>query len=1193
MSNRPPIPVAIQREILLEARHRCAVCCEPTPLERAHIRPWNKSKDHSAANLIALCSNCHSRADTEKWGEAHLKHYKINPCALAAHAAPVVSPEQQAIIDIVVSCDPDSMTASQRVRLTSMIAAYAGVYIGEIKVMSVFAANSTRIRIQVPEAVARRLRAGFERRDPLLTAFLEDFALQRIDQISQAEGTRRTVTDVSERGLETLVMRHMTGQDGLQLPHGAPQAKPDPAGSGYFAGNSKDYDRTHAIDVAQLFAFLKATQPRELDRLGIGNLRNPKDINWLKFLSRLSGEIERRGVIDVMRKGVDDGPLRFTLFYGTPSEGNQKAAELHVQNRFSMTRQLAYSTDEARRALDLCLFINGLPIATFELKNSLTKQTVEDAVEQYRRDRDPREKLFKLGRCVVHFAVDDSEVRMCTELKGKASWFLPFNRGYKDGAGNPPNPSGIKTDYLWKETLTPGSFTNILENYAQIVEERDSKTGRKKRVQIFPRYHQLDVVRRALADVGARGAGYRYLIQHSAGSGKSNSIAWLSHQLIGAKQQGEEIFDSVIVVTDRRILDDQLQKTIRQFMQVAATVGHAERSGDLRRFIHEGRKIIVYTVQKFPVILDEVAIEAGRRFAIVIDEAHSSQGGKTSAAMSETLAGQADWEETEDPEDRINAALQVRMDARKMLANASYFAFTATPKNKTLEMFGDTLPPDAEGKVKHRPFHSYTMKQAIEERFILDVLRAYTPVSSYYKLVKTTEDDPEFDTKRAKKKLHRYVESHDHAIRLKAEIMVDHFHEQVLAAGKIGGQARAMVVTSGVERAIQYFHAFKAYLQDRKSPYQAIVAFSGEHEYGDAKVSEPSLNGFRSADIAEKIQDDPYRFLICADKFQTGYDEPLLHTMYVDKPLSGIKAVQTLSRLNRAHPQKHDCFVLDFQNSSEAIAYAFQDYYRTTLLAEETDPNKLHDLRAALDRAQVYTPKQIDLVVERFLGGAGRETLDPILDSCVSSYVESLDESEQIDFKGKAKTFCRVYDFLSSVLPYTNADWEKLSILLNLLVPKLPAPREEDLSKGILEDIDMDSYRVEKKAAMSVALADEDAEIQPVPTEGGSGKSQPELAPLSDILKAFNEQFGTLFTDGDRVVSRIRDDIAPKVAADAAFRNARANTPHTARMAHDQALNTVMQALLKDDIQVYKAFVENDSFKRFVGDMVYELATRQ
>ena len=705
---------------------------------------------------------------------------------------------------------------------------------------------------------------------------------------------------------------------------------------------------------------------------------------------------------------------------------------------------------------------------------------------------------------------------------------------------------------------------------------------------MWPRYHQLHLVRQVLDDVRAHGAGRRYLIQHSAGSGKSNSIAWLAHQLIGLKRADREIFDSVIVVTDRRLLDDQIQTTIKQFMQVGATVGHAERSGDLRKFIEQGKKIIVSTVQKFPFILDEIATEGGKTFAIVIDEAHSSQGGKTSAAMSQALGDQQENDgDGPDPEDTVNEALEKRMAARKMLANASYFAFTATPKNKTLEMFGEALVPDAEGKVKHQPFHTYTMKQAIEEGFILDVLKSYTPVDSYYKLVAKTEADPEFDTRKAKKKLRRYVEGHDHAIRLKAEIMVDHFHEQVLAVSKIDGQARAMVVTSGIERAIQYFHAFKAYLVERKSPYQAVVAFSGEHDYGGAKVSEASLNGFASNDIAGKIQADPYRFLICADKFQTGYDEPLLHTMYVDKPLSGIKAVQTLSRLNRAHPQKHDCFVLDFQNNSENVTLAFQDYYRTTLLAEETDPNKLHDLKAALDNAQVYAPEQVRQVVDLFLEGAARDKLDPILDACVAVYKDRLDEDGQVDFKGKGKVFCRTYAFLSSVLPYSNVEWEKLSILINLLLPKLPAPKEEDLAKGILEAIDMDSYRVEKKAAIKIALADKDAEIDPPPMVAGGHKPESELDRLSNILKSFNEQFGTMFTDTDRIAMRIRNEIAPKVADDAAYQNAKQNTPHTARLAHDQALGKVMQLLLKDDTQVYKQFVENESFRRFVADMVY------
>ncbi|MGE0824201.1 MAG: type I restriction endonuclease subunit R [Candidatus Binatia bacterium] len=716
-------------------------------------------------------------------------------------------------------------------------------------------------------------------------------------------------TDTSERGLERLICTALTGHPCDPPQPGEVRERPAAYSVGWIGGDSNDYDREYCVDVAQLSIFLRETQFDAAEALDLSHDGPTRR----KFLARVQGEISKRGVIDVLRNGIKHGPHHLDLFYGTPSPGNVKAQERYAANRFSVTRQLRYSRDEAQLALDLGLFINGLPIATFELKNSLTKQTVEDAVQQYKRDRDPREKLFEFGRCVVHFAVDDHEVRFCTHLKGKASWFLPFNQGWNDGAGNPPNPHGLKTDYLWKRILTRDGLTNILENYAQIIETKNEKTGRKKRVQIWPRFHQLDVVRKLLADVSQHGAGRRYLIQHSAGSGKSNSIAWLAHQLIGLTKDNTTVFDSVIVVTDRRILDQQIRDTIKQFAQVGATVGHAERSGDLRKFIAEGKKIIISTVQKFPFILDEIGSEhRGRNFAIIIDEAHSSQGGKTSTAISVALTADEAEEDDETTEDKINRL----METKKLLPNASYFAFTATPKNKTLEIFGEQ-EPQGDGTVKHRPFHSYTMKQAIQEGFILDVLQNYTPVASYYKLVAKIEGDPEFDTKRAKKKLRRYVEGHEHAIRLKAEIMVDHFHEQVLALNKIGGQARAMVVTSGIERAIQYYHAIHDYLTERKSRYKAIVAFSGEHEYGGAKVTEALLNGFPSSQIADKIQEDPYRFLVCADKFQTGYDEPILHTMYVDKILSGIKAVQTLSRLNRAHPQKHDGFVLDFVNEAD------------------------------------------------------------------------------------------------------------------------------------------------------------------------------------------------------------------------------------------------------------------------------------
>ncbi|HTE86358.1 MAG TPA: type I restriction endonuclease subunit R, partial [Dehalococcoidia bacterium] len=849
-------------------------------------------------------------------------------------------------------------------------------------------------------------------------------------------------SDTSEKGLETLIFEALTGVHADAVGESSPAPY---GGIGYEPGDSAGYDRAACVDLDKLLAFLRDTQFYTFEKLGLADDGPHRQ----KFLARLQGEVAKRGVVDVLRRGVKHGPESVELFYGTPSPGNRRAAELFDANVFSVTRQFRYSPDETRLALDLALFINGLPVATFELKNRLTKQTAEDAVEQYRTDRDPRELLFQFGRCLVHLAVDDQEVEFCTELKGRASWFLPFNNGWNDGTGNPPNPNGIKTDYLWRDILSPRSLTDIIENYAQVVQDKDDQTGRTTRKQIFPRYHQLDVVRKLLADARDHGAGRRYLIQHSAGSGKSNSIAWLAHQLVGLERARAPVFDSVIVVTDRRILDKQLRDTIKQFAQVGATLGHADRSGDLRAFLESGKKIIITTVQKFPVILDEIGSDhRGRKFAILIDEAHSSQGGRTAAKMNQVLSAETP-DESEDDDETAEDVINRIIEARRMLPNASYFAFTATPKNKTLEVFGE--PWDEGGVVKHRPFHSYTMKQAIEEGFILDVLKGYTPVQSYYRLAKTVEDDPEFDTRRAQKKLRYYVESHSHAIREKAEIMVDHFHDQILARQKIGGQARAMVVCGSVARAIEYYHAFRDYLRQRKSPYQPVVAFSGERDYHGLQVSEASLNGFASSLIPDRIRQDPYRFLICADKFQTGYDEPLLHTMYVDKLLSGIKAVQTLSRLNRAHPKKHDTFVLDFQNDADLIQKSFEPYYRTTILSSETDPNKLHDLRADLDGYQIYDQATVNRVADLYLSGAPRDQLDPLLDLCVAAYIESLDEDGQVDFKGKAKAFERTYGFLASILPFKSADWERLSIFLQFLVPKLPAPREDDLSKGILE----------------------------------------------------------------------------------------------------------------------------------------------
>jgi type I restriction enzyme R subunit len=894
----------------------------------------------------------------------------------------------------------------------------------------------------------------------------------------------------------------------------------------------------------------------------------------------LQGEITKRGIIDVLRNGLRIYPANLIMFYQTPSYNNRTAHEMFDKNIFSVTRQLMYSRYNTRLALDLCIFLNGLPIITCELKNRMTKQDVEDAVQQYKTDRDPRELLFQFKRCMVHFAVDDVRVKFCTRLAGKSSWFLPFDRGYNDGAGNPPNPDGIMTDYLWKETFSKPELANIIESYAQVVEEIDPDTKKKTEKQIFPRYHQLVVVKKLLADVKNRGVGYRYLIQHSAGSGKSNSIAWLAHQLVGLEKEGKNLVDSVIVVTDRINLDKQINGTIKQFMQVSNTVAHATHSGDLKKAISGGKKIIITTVHKFPFILDDIGGgHKHNKFAIIIDEAHSSQSGSMSAAMNTALGGE--YDPNEDTEDKIIKL----MEGRKMLTNASYFAFTATPKNKTLEMFGvpETLP---DGTVNHYPFHNYSMKQAIQEKFIRDVLEYYTPVKNYYKLAKTITDDPLFDKKKAQKRLRAFVESDPFAIATKAAIMTEHFHGQV--KHKIGGKARAMVVTSSIERAIEYYHAICQCLEAIKSPFKAIIAFSGDKEYGGKVLNESAINGFPSREIEVTFKQEPYRFLVVADKFQTGYDEPLLHTMYVDKILSDIKAVQTLSRLNRAHPQKSDTFVLDFANDPEDIQKAFERYYRTTLLSGETDPNKLYDLIAVMENYQVYMGEQINNLVELFLGGAGRERLDPILNVCVTLY-KQLDEDGQVAFKSAAKGFVRTYGFLGAILPYGNVEWEKLSMFLNLLLPKLPSPVEEDFSKGILETIDLDSYRAEAKAMLSIQLEDADAELAPMPVGSGKGKPEPELDLLTNILLSFNELFGNIdWKDADNVRRQIAA-IPAMVAKDEKYRNAMRNSDkQNARLESDSVLQQVIFSIMSDNMELFRQFTDNPSFKKWLADMVFD-----
>jgi type I restriction enzyme R subunit len=968
-----------------------------------------------------------------------------------------------------------------------------------------------------------------------------------------------SATDIRENGFETLIVDWLTSKNG------------------YEQGTNSDYNKEFALDEVRLFRFLNDTQPTKMAQLHLDD----RPMERQAFLTRLSEKLSSEGVIELLHKGFRFKHLLLDLFYVLPSEENPVAVSLFEKNIFSVTRQVNYSKVNAKLAIDLVIFINGLPIATLELKNQLTKQNVNDAVYQYKTDRDPHELIFNFKRCIVHFAVDDSEIKMCTQLKGKASWFLPFNRGYRDGAGNPPNPDGIKTDYLWKLILTKHELTDIIQNYAQVIIEVDEDTKRKTEKQIFPRFHQLSVVKSLLADAVRNGVGQRYLIQHSAGSGKSNSIAWLAHQLVALKRDGKNLFDSVIVVTDRVNLDKQIKNTIRQFMQVKSTVGWAENSGDLKRLLAEGKKIIITIVHKFQYILDDISsIHQGQNFAIIIDEAHSSQSGRLSAKMNIALSGIVS-EDDDDIEDRINNIIE----GRKMVKNASYFAFTATPKNKTLEMFGEAYQDG--DVVKHRPFHVYTMKQAIEEGFILDVLKNYMPIQSYYRIIKTVEGDPMFDKKRAQKKLRLFVESNEYAIKQKAEIIVEHFHSDVISKGKIGGRARAMVVTSSIDRAIEYYLAINECLKARKSPFKAIIAYSGEKNVGGKSMKESDFNGFPSTQIEKKFKSDPYRILVVANKFQTGFDEPLLHTMYVDKVLTDIAAVQTLSRLNRAAPQKNDTFILDFANNVDDIREAFSRYYKTTILSSETDPNKLNDLITTLTDMQVYTNEQVRDLVELYLGGADRDRLDPILDACTQEYLD-LEVEDQINFKSSAKAFVRTYNFLSAILPYGSVEWEMLSIFLTLLIPKLPSPRGDDLSEGILETVDLDSYRAEAQAMVSIQLDDSDAEIDPIPVGTDVGITVPEMDHLSAILATFHDLFGNIeWTDEDKIRRQIAE-LPDIVSKDIAYQNAMRNSDaQNARDESDRATMEAILATMSSGIELYKHITSNESLKKWIQDMVF------
>ena len=966
------------------------------------------------------------------------------------------------------------------------------------------------------------------------------------------------VTDTSEKNLETILVSYLCDAQG------------------YEEGTSEDYNKNYALDTERVKRFILSTQKKKAENTACFT----SEVSERKFFAELNKQLASRGITDVLRKGFRYISELFDMYYPLPSELNPTAQEMYAKNIFCVTRQLFYSKDNSN-SIDVMVSLNGMPVMTMELKNHYTNQTVENAIRQYQTDRDASDPLLVPKRCAVHFAVDDDNIRMCTWLCGKSSWFLPFDKGLNGGAGNPVNPNGLRTSYLWEDILKKESLSDILENYAQVVKKKDEKTGKEKVSVVWPRYHQLEVVRQLLAETRAKGVGQRYLIQHSAGSGKSNSITWLAYQLVGLLDGTEPLMDSVIVVTDRVNLDKQIRDNIASFKRLSNLVAWADSAETLRKNLESGKKIIITIVHKFPFILETIGSEMKhKRFGIIIDEAHSSQNGSMSAKMNIALSGNV-GENGEDLEDKLNAIIE----GRKMVKNANYYAFTATPKNKTLQMFG-TAFEQPDGEIGHRPFHEYTMKQAIEEGFIMDVLRHYTTYNSYYKIAKAIESDPEFEKKQAQKKLRAFVESQPETIQQKASIIVEHFHSQIIDKGKMGGQARAMVVTSSILRAIEFYYEISRLLEERKSPYKAIVAFSGSKNYGGKDVTESDVNGFPSKDIEGNMEREPYRILVVAEKFQTGYDQPLLHTMYVDRVLTDVKAVQTLSRLNRCHPKKRDTFVLDFANDAESIKNSFQRFYKTTILSKETDPNRLNDLIQEIESANIYSEEDIFILNEKYWTGASREEIDPIINNSVERFKE-LEENIQIRCKSSIKSFLRTYPFLAAVLPFKSVEWEKLNTYVSLLIHKLPVLRGEDFTEGLIEAIDFDQYRIVKGEEQKIELENSDAEIEPTPVGTPKGKAELNMARLSEILDEFN---GINWLDKEKAKQQL-EELPVRLQADEAFVNAARNSDkETAQQQCNMSLMMIIARMLNENTEFCRNYLDNPDFMNFINQRVFNAA---
>ncbi|EPM6811916.1 type I restriction endonuclease subunit R [Campylobacter upsaliensis] len=944
--------------------------------------------------------------------------------------------------------------------------------------------------------------------------------------------------------------------------------------SGYIKRESKDYDKSLGVDRELFLNFLHSTQAKTLQELEIRGIKEQE------LLKRIFSQIQDKGSLKALQAGVKIRDITIKLAHPKPnSSANEKAIENYNKNIFSITRQL-YFSEKNNKSLDMVIFLNGLPLITMELKNPFTGQNVYNAIEQYKKDRDPRESIFK--QSVVHFALDSDLIYMSTKLEGIQTKFLPFNRGLNNGSGaiglecgggNPAVKDKMKTSYFWEELLQKDTLSKLLFDF----------TIKNSKGVIFPRFHQFDVVSRLLKDVKEKGVGQRYLIQHSAGSGKSNSIAWLAHNLVSLHRiendKEKEVFDSILVVTDRRVLDRQIQENVKSFTQDKNLVESiTDGSKQLKAALEEGKKIIVTTIQKFPYIADEITHLQNKSFAIIIDEAHSSQSGKNAEEMGKAISNKNDKETGEmDLEEELIKIIK----NKKFQKNASYFAFTATPKPKTLEMFGSAC--EINGEKKFIPFHLYSMKQAIEEGFILDVLKGYITYASYYKIV-SKNDNREYDKKKANAKLKAYVTNHIATIEKKATIMIEHFFQNICK--KIGEKAKAMIVTSSRENAVKYYLFFKKYLQKNHPEYQALVAFSGDKEINGESYSEAELNGFSEAMLKDEFKKDKYRFLIVAEKYQTGFDEPLLHTMYVDKRLEGISAVQTLSRLNRICQNKEDTCVLDFVNTHKEIGKSFSTFYGQTYLKEPTNIDNIYTLKSELFDYGIYTQYELNSFIEAIRKEQDENKIHSKLDNMIKEYNAKSDD-KKTEFYTKARVYLREYSFLAQILPFNDIELEKLSILLKMLIAKIVPPRTEDLAKGILNNVDLNSIRIILESKKDIELEEDKGGVKPSSADGSS-KKEVELERLSNIVREFNTKFGSVDFGTNEKIAKELMDLKDDIAKEQTFRDSLGDEQNARRLFADIFKIQYLQ-FFKRNKDFFTQLDNKEEFKERVSNVIYEM----